>query len=78
MAYEYSTTVQVATVDVLPQASGDEIHQQWTNLLSQTLQTVTKILPNLRGGGWEIISHDHLVVGNHWVISFLLRRPDNR
>jgi len=31
-------------------------------------------LATLAGGGWEVVSHDTMIIGNSLVVSFLVRR----
>ena len=75
--YEYSMHAEVSGVltDIgdLPM---EKMRDAIGNSMNQTLARVVAGL-NQRGGGWEIMSHQMLVLalGSRVVFSFLLRRP---
>jgi len=78
MAYEYSTVIQGATVDAdaLSQMSQSDFINKLSSIHAQILSKVTSALVSLRGGGWEIVSHNQSLIGGRIVVSFLLRRPE--
>jgi hypothetical protein len=67
----------VTNVDFKPAietAPGKDIAQNLTVVLQQVVQTTSKAIDKLEGGGWHIISHELTKLGNTLLVSFLIRR----
>ncbi len=55
-------------------ATREEVTNNLTSALHKTIQAVSKGIPSLDGGGWEILSHDLTRLDRHLIVSFLLHR----
>jgi hypothetical protein len=73
---EYGFVVQ--TIEIKPgmeDATADQMSQTMAMGLNQTVQSASKGMNNLPGGGTgEILSHNITRIGSHLVVSFLFRR----
>ena len=72
---EYATVV--TNVDLKPEAysqTGDKLAQSLTLTLSKVLKNTTKARESFQGGRWDILSHQIFRIGDHLLVSFLLRR----
>jgi len=72
---EYSTIV--TTVDLKPEiykATSEQVAQAITMSLGNVLRKTSKGIETLGGGGWHILSHQLTTIGDHLIVSFLLRR----
>lgn len=70
-------TVIVTNLNNMPDiehSTKEEISPGLTSALGGALTEITKVMGQIDGGGWEIISHNLVKVGHHWAVSFLLRR----
>jgi hypothetical protein len=69
--YTYSSNIRM--LDVNPEIvklSGDRIAEITTKQLGIAFSETEKAYPE-----WEIVSHSLLNLGNHLIVSFLLRQP---
>ena len=75
--YEYNTVC--GSVEVFPNIYNNQsdkaIAAQMTNELAKLVSEFPAKSEQMDGGGWEIFSHNLLLLGNHLVISLLIRRP---
>jgi len=80
MAYEYSTLIRGVTVDAeaLSQMAQGEFIEKMGSIHAQVLPGATKLLSSVRGGDWEMVSHDQLLIGGRIVVSYLVRRPEKQ
>ena len=72
---EYGVMAQ--SVDLKPEAysaSGALLAKTITESTNQILIKAAKGLQSVQGGGWEILSHQITRIGDHLIVSFLLRR----
>lgn len=73
---EYGLLVQ--TIDIKPDmedSSADQLSQSMAIALNTIVQSASKGLSNLPGGGnGEILSHNLTRIGRHLVVSFLFKR----
>lgn len=68
----------VTTIDLKPairNASSDQISEALTVPLAKAFDQAGKAIERFEGGYWEITSHSLVLLENHLVVSFLLRRP---
>jgi hypothetical protein len=73
--YEYMTSQ--GAIDFKPIAttmSGNDLAKDLTRDFGKVIDDLQKLIPEARGGGWEVVSHSLLLLGNHLIVSFLLRR----
>lgn len=54
--------------------SPNDISQILGGSLSELAGTIDTAVKTFDGGGWQVISHDMLVVGEALVVTFLVRR----
>jgi hypothetical protein len=72
---EYSTvSMNVDFKSGIDGASGDQITQRVTSELTPIVKKASRTCETLQGGGWDIVSHHFLRIGNYLVVSFLLHR----
>jgi len=67
----------VHSIEIKPEAddaSPVEVSKMMAVGLNQIVQKAAKSLPTLKGGGWEIASHNLVRVGKHMVVSILISR----
>lgn len=58
-------------LDSSPEIVDSFFQQESSNILASL-----DLADRYNGGGWDVVSHDYLVLANHvLVVSFLLRRP---
>ena len=72
---EYSTVV--THIDLKPEAysqTGDQMAKNLTAVLGKVLKSTAKLSESFQGGKWEILSHQIFRIGDHLLVSFLLRR----
>jgi len=73
---EYGFIVQ--TIDIKPDmedSTADQLSQSMAIALNKIVQSASKGLGNLPGGGkGEILSHNLTRIGGHLVVSFMFRR----
>jgi len=72
---EYGVMAQ--SVDLKPEAysaTGALLAKTITESMNQILIKASKGLQSFQGGGWDIMSHQITRIGDHLVVSFLLRR----
>jgi hypothetical protein len=73
---EYGFIVQ--TIDIKPDmedSTADQLSQTMAIGLNKIVQSASKGLNNLPGGGsGEILSHNLTRIGGHLIVSFLFRR----
>ena len=72
---EYGFMVQTAEIRPgLADSSSDEVAQGLAVVLNPLSQKISKALPRLSPGDWEIISHDITRIDRHLIVTFLLCR----
>ena len=76
MEYEYTFLVEtVAITPGIADLSPDEFSQELATGLGHLGQSMTKSIPTLPKGGWEIVSHSVTRIDRHLTATFLIRRP---
>ena len=75
--YEYNTLC--GSIEVIPNIYNNQSEKAIGTQMTKELGKIVSEFPakseKMDGGGWEIFSHNLLLLGNHLVISLLLRRP---
>ncbi len=77
--YEYDTLVYTTELKPgLADVSCDEISDVIANAFGRAVESVSKHLPKLGEGGWQLVSHSATRLDRWLVTTFLLRRPYRR
>ena len=77
--YEYDTLVHTTELKPgLADVSCDEISDAIANAFGRGVELVSKHLPKLGEGGWQLVSHSATRLDRWLVTTFLLRRPYRR
>ena len=76
MNYEYSTLVKANALDdeALSGPSNDQASIALLHAVGWMVKEAESSLERHQGGGWEMLSFDHILGGRRLLVSFLLRR----
>lgn len=76
MKYEYGFIVKsFALTQQQTEALPAEISKFITTVLGEILLEVSHNMDLVRGGGWEILSHQLIQIGHSYHATFLMRHP---
>ena len=76
--YEYSMIVlgdRMDTAAIVAQPSTPAVTEDAAKALNALLAKVVPLLSTHEGGGWDFVSHQFLVIGDHLLATFLIRKP---
>ncbi len=75
MPQQYAFMIETAELKAgAADATSDEISQSLGLGLGNIGEKITKALPTLPPGGWQVVSHDITRIDRHLVVTILIRR----
>lgn len=77
MQYEYSFLHMTGDITpLLIDSSQSDVGLAFQSALDNILHSLASQVETHKGGGWEVVSHDFLLVANRvLLVTFFLRRP---
>ncbi len=77
--YEYAFMVETVTIQPgIADATADEVSHTIVGTFAPLVGKLGTNLPQLAGGGWQVVSHDLTRIDRHLILTFVIRRSSPR